>query len=61
MLAQLGPQKQNRNGKGNPDCEWNFCPGKEAEIALFLQMTRIRNIGKILIIAQNRMITSNEL
>ena len=37
------PKNKTGDGKGNPDREWNFCPGKEAEIALFLQMTRIRN------------------
>jgi len=43
----LAPKTKTGNGKGNPGREWNFCPGKEAEIALFLQMTRIKNIEKI--------------
>ena len=36
------------NGEGNRDGEWNFCRGKEADIiALFLQVTRIRQLRKI--------------
>ena len=40
MLPQLGWQ-------GNCDGEWIFCWKKEAGIALFLQVTRIRKIKKI--------------
>ena len=36
-----------KNSEGNRDNEWNFCRGQEADIALFLQETRIRNIRKI--------------
>ena len=32
------------NGKGNRDGEWNFCRRREADMALFLQVTRIRKI-----------------
>ena len=32
---------------GNHDEEWTFCQGREADIALFLQETRIRKIRKI--------------
>ena len=54
-----------KNSKGNRDDEWNFCPEQEADIALFLQETRLRKIRKIFqenysIIARNRAITSNE-
>ena len=35
------------NGEGNRDSEWNFCRGKEADIALFLQVTRISQLRKI--------------
>ena len=35
------------NDEGNRDGEWNFCRGKEADIALFLQVTRIRQLRKI--------------
>ena len=31
------------NGEGNRDGEWSFCQGKEVDIALFLQVTRIKN------------------
>ena len=37
-----------RNSEGNRDDEWNFCRGQEADIAFFLQKTRIRKIRKIL-------------
>jgi len=48
-LAQLGPQDitDKKNGGGNRDAEWNFCRGKEADISLFLQVTRSRKIRKI--------------
>ena len=54
-----------KNSEGNRHDEWNFCREQEAEIALFLQETIIRNIRKIFegnysIIALNREITSNE-
>ena len=35
------------NGEGNRDDEWSFCRGKEADIALFLQVIRIRQLRKI--------------
>jgi len=35
------------NSEGNRDGEWIFCRGKEANVALFLQVTRIRKIRKI--------------
>ena len=54
-----------KNSEGNRHDEWNFCPEQEADIALFLRETVIRNIRKIFegnysIIARNRAITSNE-
>ena len=54
-----------RIAKQNCNDEWTFCLGQEADIALFLQETRIRKIRKIFeeiwwTIAQNRVITSNE-
>ena len=36
-----------KNSGGNRDDEWTFCRGQEANIALFLQETRIRKIRKI--------------
>ena len=36
-----------KNSKRNRNGEWIFCPMKEADVALFLQVTRIRKIGKI--------------
>ena len=52
--AQLGPQNKTeddsrllKNSKGNCDDEGTFCRGQEADIALFLQETRIRKIRKI--------------
>ena len=35
-----------KNSEGNRDDEWNFAWGQEADIALFLQETRIRKIIK---------------
>ena len=35
-----------KNSEENRDDEWNFCWAQEAEIALFLQDTRIRKIIK---------------
>ena len=35
-----------KNSEGNRDDEWNFCWGQEANVALFLQETRIRKIIK---------------
>ena len=35
-----------KNSEGNHDDEWNFFRGQEADIALFLQETRIRKIIK---------------
>ena len=31
-----------KNSEGNRDGEWNFCWRKEADVALFLQVTRIK-------------------
>ena len=36
-----------KNSEGNRNDEWTFYPGQEADIALFLQGTRIRKIRKI--------------
>ena len=36
-----------RIAKQNCNDEWTFCRGQEADIALFLQETRIRKIRKI--------------
>ena len=36
--------KKTENGKENCDGEWNFSRGKEADIAIFLQMTITRKI-----------------
>ena len=37
-----------KNSEGNRDCEWIFCrTGREADVALFLQVTRMRKIVKI--------------
>ena len=35
-----------KNSEGNRDGEWNFYRGKEGDIALFLQVTRMRKIPK---------------
>lgn len=54
------------NSKGNRNGEWNFCQGEEADIVLFLQVTRIRTTRKVFgakksIIARNRTITIKQL
>ena len=36
-----------KNRKGNRDGEWIFCRRKQAEVALLLQVARIRKIRKI--------------
>ena len=36
-----------KNSEGNRDGEWIFCRGKEADVASFLQVAKIRNIRKI--------------
>ena len=36
-----------RIGKENRDGEWIYCRRKEADVALFLQVTRMRKIIKI--------------
>ena len=36
-----------KNSEGNRDGEWIFCRRKEVDVALFLQVTRIRKIRKI--------------
>ena len=36
-----------KNSEGNRDGEWNFCWRKEADVALFLQVTRIKKMRKI--------------
>ena len=40
-------KKKIENGEGNRDGEWNFCRRKEADIALFFQVTRLRKIRKM--------------
>ena len=35
-----------KNSEGNRHDEWNFCWGQEADIALFLQETRIEKVIK---------------
>ena len=35
-----------KNSEGNRDDEWNFCWRQEADIALFLQEIRIRQVMK---------------
>ena len=35
-----------KNSEGNRDGEWIFCRRKEADVALFLQVTRIKKIRK---------------
>ena len=44
-LAENDPRLL-KNSKGNRDGEWIFCRRKEADVALFLQVTRIRKIRK---------------
>ena len=39
-------KNKTENGEENRDGEWNFCRRKEADIALFLQVTRLRKIRK---------------
>ena len=36
-----------KNSEGNRDGEWIFCRRKEADVALFLHVTRMRKIIKI--------------
>ena len=36
-----------KNSEGNRDGEWIFCRRKEADVVLFLQVTRMRKIIKI--------------
>ena len=36
-----------KNNEGNRDGVWDFCRGKEADIALFLQVKKLRQIRKI--------------
>ena len=36
-----------KNSEGNRDGEWIFCRRKEADVALFLHVTRMRKITKI--------------
>ena len=43
----LARKTKTENGEGNRDGEWSFCQGKEVDIALFLQVTRIRKVRKI--------------
>ena len=60
-LPSLACKNKTENGEGNSHGDWNFCQKKEEDIALFLQVTRISTIRKKLVfIAQNRTITSNE-
>ena len=44
-LAENDPRLL-KNSKGNRYGEWIFCRRKEADVALFLQVTRIRKIRK---------------
>ena len=46
LETRLALKNKTENGEGNRDGEWNFCRGKEADIALFFQVTRIL-IGKV--------------
>ena len=39
-------RKNDQEQRRNRDDEWNFCRGQEADIALFLQETRIKKIIK---------------
>ena len=39
-------RKNDQEQRRNRDDEWNFCWGQEADIALFLQETRIKKIIK---------------
>ena len=48
----LARKNKTENGEGNRDVEWNFCRGKETDIALFLQVTRTRKNRKILILIE---------
>ena len=36
-----------KSSEGNHDGEWIFCRRKEADVALFLQVTRMRKVIKI--------------
>ena len=36
-----------KNSEGNRDGEWIFCRRKEADVALFFEVTRMRKIRKI--------------
>ena len=64
-LAENDSRPRAKNSKGNRDGEWSFCRMKEADVALFLQVTRIRkfrnkcvaNLTRRLLIARNRTIT----
>ena len=48
VLAQLvNDSRLLKNIERNRDSVWIFCRGKEAEVALLLQVTRIRKIVKI--------------
>ena len=54
-----------KNSEGNRNGGWIFCRRKEADVALFSQMTRMRMISKICeanltIIAGNRKITKQQ-
>ena len=40
-------KNKTENGEKNRDGEWNFGRGKEADIALFLQVTSMRKIRNI--------------
>ena len=48
-LPSLACKNKTENGEGNRHGDWNFCQKKEEDIALFLQVTRIRTIRKKLI------------
>ena len=46
-LACKNNTENDSNSNRNRDDEWTFCQGQDADIALFLQETRIRKIRKI--------------
>ena len=46
-LAMTPDSRLLKNNEGNRDGVWDFCRGKEADIALFLQVKKLRQIRKI--------------
>ena len=45
--AWLTDSRLLENSDGNRDGEWIFCQRKEADVAIFLQVTRIRKVIRI--------------